>query len=87
MHWETLARCHQYDPEIFFDPRARSERQAKAICARCDVRTDCLAFALESRAEFGVWGGLSVKERRALLPSTRPSTDRRFELHTVGATA
>ncbi len=65
--WEEQARCNQYDPEIFFDPRARSERKAKSVCSRCEVREDCLAFALSSRTEFGVWGGLNGKERRALL--------------------
>lgn len=87
MHWETQARCHQYDPEIFFDSRARSERQAKAICTRCDVRAECLAFALQSRAEFGVWGGLSGKERRALLRSAPPMAHWARTDRVVAATA
>jgi WhiB family redox-sensing transcriptional regulator len=66
MSWEMEARCRAYDPEIFFEPRARSERRAKAICSKCEVRTQCLAFALQSRSEFGVWGGLNVRERAAL---------------------
>jgi WhiB family redox-sensing transcriptional regulator len=66
MSWETEARCRVYDPEIFFDTRARSERRAKAICSKCEVRTECLAFALQSRSEFGIWGGLNVRERVAL---------------------
>src|SRR6266508_4576597 len=57
--WQDRARCRQYDPELFFDPRGRAERKAKAVCDRCPVRTECLALALESRAEFGVWGGLN----------------------------
>jgi WhiB family redox-sensing transcriptional regulator len=66
MSWETDARCRVYDPEIFFDTRARSERKAKSICSKCEVRSECLAFAIQSRSEFGVWGGLNVRERVAL---------------------
>jgi WhiB family transcriptional regulator, redox-sensing transcriptional regulator len=66
MSWETDARCRVYDPEIFFDTRARSERKAKSICSKCEVRTECLAFAIQSRSEFGIWGGLNVRERVAL---------------------
>jgi len=67
MSWEAQARCRVYDPDIFFDPRARTERKAKAICAKCTVRDACLAFALQSRTEFGIWGGLSGRERVAML--------------------
>lgn len=70
MTWEEQARCNQYDPEIFFDPRVRSERKAKAICSNCSVRIECLAVALESRVEFGVWGGMTGKERQTLLRRT-----------------
>ena len=74
MPWETQARCHQYDPEIFFDPRTRSERKAKAICAKCPVRVECLALALQSRAQFGVWGGLTEDERRRVRKGLEPAT-------------
>jgi WhiB family transcriptional regulator, redox-sensing transcriptional regulator len=67
MHWEEQARCHQFDPEVFFAPKVSSERRAKAICAKCPVREECLSFAIDSRMEFGVWGGVSWKERRSLL--------------------
>lgn len=67
MFWQDQARCRQYNPELFFDPRGRAERRAKAVCVRCPVQMDCLLLALESRAEFGVWGGMSTKERRVLL--------------------
>jgi WhiB family transcriptional regulator, redox-sensing transcriptional regulator len=67
MFWQEQARCHRFDPEIFFDPRVRFERKAKAICSGCDVREECLAFALESKTEFGVWGGLTGQERRTLV--------------------
>jgi WhiB family redox-sensing transcriptional regulator len=73
MNWETDARCNEYDPEIFFDPRVRFERKAKSICGRCEVRSQCLSYALQTRIEFGVWGGLNGKERRALRGSTKES--------------
>ena len=67
MPWEERARCVRYhDPELFFRPRARAERRAKAICAACEVRPECLRFALASKAEFGIWGGLSSRERLEL---------------------
>lgn len=71
MSWEESARCRQHDPEIFFAPGVRSERKAKAICGRCPVSKDCLLFALESRTDFGIWGGLNGKERRRLLRRNR----------------
>jgi WhiB family redox-sensing transcriptional regulator len=75
MSWEMGARCNDYDPEIFFDPRVRFERKAKSICGRCDVRTDCLAYALQTRIEFGIWGGMNGKERRALLRGSMKVAD------------
>ena len=83
MPWEDQARCNQYDPEIFFDPGTRSERRAKAVCAKCPVREECLALALASRAEFGVWGGLNSRERRTLLGRIPPPSDWRGELEAV----
>lgn len=71
MSWMDQALCRQQNPEIFFNQRARSERRAKGICARCSVRTDCLELALKSESEFGVWGGLSGPERMVLRGSTR----------------
>lgn len=85
MSWEERARCGQYDPEIFFDPRARAERKAKSICAQCPVRLDCLACALSVSAEFGVWGGLNGKERGSLLRRSRRSMDTQHELQLAGA--
>jgi WhiB family redox-sensing transcriptional regulator len=67
MSWMDQALCRQQNPEIFFNQRARSERRAKGICARCSVRTDCLELALKSESEYGVWGGLSGPERMVLL--------------------
>lgn len=64
--WMTDALCAQVDPESFFPDQGASARDAKAICARCPVRAECLAYALERDERFGVWGGQSEKERRRL---------------------
>jgi WhiB family transcriptional regulator, redox-sensing transcriptional regulator len=87
MPWEASARCNDYDPEIFFDPRVRFERKAKSICGRCQVRTECLSYALQTRIEFGVWGGLNGKERRTLLRGSAKVSDwaEVAEAVTVGA--
>lgn len=66
MSWEEEAACGAFDPELFFGTTASDERRAKAICGTCAVRTECLAIALSSGIEFGVWGGLNERERRSL---------------------
>jgi len=80
MTWEHDARCRSHDPEIFFVPRVAFERRAKTICSRCPVRGECLVTALETRMEFGIWGGLSDKERRKVLRSAPRGTDWRERL-------
>lgn len=65
--WRTRAACKNADPDLFFPLPGReqeTERRAKAICAGCRVRTECLADALGNRIEFGVWGGMTEDERR-----------------------
>lgn len=64
--WATKAACRTTDPDSLFVQGAAQNR-AKAICVGCDVRTECLADALDNRVEFGVWGGMTERERRALL--------------------
>jgi WhiB family transcriptional regulator, redox-sensing transcriptional regulator len=81
MSWYQQARCHRHDPEIFFDTRKRAERRAKAICSKCTVQQECLAFALQSGTEFGIWGGLNADERRVLMvrmKRTQEMTDLRL---------
>jgi WhiB family redox-sensing transcriptional regulator len=78
MFWHDEARCRQHDPDLFFAAGARSERRAKAICDRCPVAAQCLEFAIECRAEFGVWGGLNTRERRRL---TRPGRSAAVPVH------
>jgi WhiB family redox-sensing transcriptional regulator len=64
--WQARALCAQTDPEAFFPDRGGSVRAARVVCARCPVRAECLEFALEHDERFGVWGGLSERERRRL---------------------
>jgi WhiB family redox-sensing transcriptional regulator len=65
--WWQDAECRLYVGEVdFFPARGESARDAKAVCARCNVRTDCLEYALRSEPLCGVWGGLSERERRQL---------------------
>lgn len=65
-HWTELARCQEVDPEAFFPEKGGSTRLAKAICGRCEVRTECLEYALDRDERFGIWGGKSEPERRRL---------------------
>ncbi|MCZ1011952.1 WhiB family transcriptional regulator [Streptomyces lydicus] len=65
-HWSDDAACRNSDPEELFADSTR-QRRAKAICTACPVRTRCLAEALDNGIEFGVWGGMTERERRALL--------------------
>ena len=64
--WTSQAACRGTDPDSLFVQGAAQNR-AKAICMGCPVRTECLADALDNRVEFGVWGGMTERERRALL--------------------
>lgn len=64
--WQTDALCAQTDPEAFFPEKGGSTRDAKRICSTCDVRSECLEYALKNDERFGIWGGLSERERRKL---------------------
>ena len=64
--WRDLALCAETDPEAFFPAKGGSTRQAKAVCASCEVRRPCLEYALEHQVGPGIWGGLSERERRRL---------------------
>ena len=66
--WADRALCAQTDPEAFFPEKGGSTREAKKVCARCPVQTDCLNYAIEHKERFGIWGGLSERERRKLTP-------------------
>lgn len=64
--WTDDALCAQTDPEAFFVEKGGTTQPAKAVCARCPVTAACLQHALDTDQAFGVWGGLSAIERRAL---------------------
>lgn len=64
--WQGEALCAQTDPEAFFPEKGGSTRDAKRICGSCDVRGECLEYALQNDERFGIWGGLSERERRKL---------------------
>jgi len=64
--WQTDSLCAQTDPEAFFPEKGGSTREAKKICGSCEVRNQCLEYALENDERFGIWGGLSERERRKL---------------------
>lgn len=66
VEWTPLAACRTSAPDALFVQGA-AQQQAKQICQRCPVVAECLADALDNRTEFGVWGGMTERERRAML--------------------
>lgn len=64
--WEQHAACKGMTGNLFFLEKGESTRPAKEVCRRCPVREECLEFAMANCERFGIWGGLSEKERRAL---------------------
>ncbi|MCX4680801.1 WhiB family transcriptional regulator [Streptomyces sp. NBC_01433] len=75
-NWRMRAACREVDPDLFFPigstgPALVQTEDAKAVCATCPVRAQCLRWALENGQDSGVWGGLGEDERRALKRRTR----------------
>jgi WhiB family redox-sensing transcriptional regulator len=70
--WRDLALCAQTDPEAFFPDKGESTAAAKKVCAVCEVRAECLQDALDRHEMYGVWGGLSERERRVLARQPNP---------------
>lgn len=75
--WQDFGECRG-DMNLFFgpenekiDPKRQREALAKAVCARCVVKADCLQYALQADEKFGVWGGLGEQERQLLLRRSR----------------
>ncbi len=64
LQWQERALCAQTDPEAFFPEKGGSTREAKRVCMSCEVRVECLDYALANDERFGIWGGLSERERR-----------------------
>ncbi|WUU93868.1 WhiB family transcriptional regulator [Spirillospora sp. NBC_01491] len=69
MPWQMFALCAQTDPEAFFPETGAPTQQAKRVCRSCPVRSECLDYALAHGETYGVWGGLSGRERRQLKQS------------------
>jgi WhiB family transcriptional regulator, redox-sensing transcriptional regulator len=83
-HWTARAACGvgKVAPDALFVEGA-AQRDARSVCQACDVRIECLADALDSRADFGVWGGMTERERRALLRRRPEVEDWHAELAAV----
>jgi WhiB family redox-sensing transcriptional regulator len=62
--WQDEANCKGANADLFFPERGASTRAAKAICGECLVRAECLEFAITTGEKFGIWGGMSERERR-----------------------
>ena len=65
--WMEEALCAQVDGDLFYPEKGQSTAEAKAVCGRCDVRTECLEYSLQNKERFGVFAGVSERERRKLL--------------------
>ena len=64
--WQDEANCMGVDPDLFFPERGASTREAKEVCRGCVVRVECLEYALANGEKFGIWGGMSERERRRI---------------------
>ena len=64
--WQEFSNCLGVDPDLFFPERGASTREAKEVCRGCVVHDDCLEFALANGEKFGIWGGMSERERRRI---------------------
>ncbi len=89
MEWVHRAKCRDEDPELFFPigttgPAAAQIDEAKAICMQCQVRVECLDWALATGQDAGVWGGMSEEERRALRRARRREAAGSREVAAVG---
>ena len=77
MAWQDLANCRVADPDLFFPERGASTRTAKGICRDCQVRAECLEFAIVSSEKFGIWGMMSERERRKIRKERQIAARRR----------
>jgi WhiB family redox-sensing transcriptional regulator len=64
--WQNFAACRELGPAGFFFERGENQIHAKAVCRGCVVREDCLEYALAGKEKYGVWGGMSERQRRAI---------------------
>jgi WhiB family redox-sensing transcriptional regulator len=82
--WQDRGRCRDLDTDLFYPPldsetslqRRAREAAAKAVCEGCPVRVECLAWAIASNEQLGVWGGLNERERQLLVAPRRQTLSR-----------
>lgn len=72
--WEESALCAQTDPDAFHPQPGGTSRPAKTICHSCEVRPECLEYAIGTGQRFGIWGGVSEKELRRLVRDRRTAS-------------
>jgi WhiB family transcriptional regulator, redox-sensing transcriptional regulator len=75
--WQDAAKCRGANADLFFPERGASTRTAKAICRECTVRAECLEFAIVTGEKFGIWGGMSERERRRVRRDRQIAASRR----------
>ena len=73
--WTERGRCGETDPEAFFPEKGGSTRDAKKVCMACEVRTECLEWAIDNDERFGIWGGKSERERRKIKQDRAATTE------------
>lgn len=69
--WQPMSNCLGIDPAMFFPGRGEDTTPARAVCEGCQVRVECLEFALDQGEKYGIWGGLSERERRRIRRTRR----------------
>ena len=77
LSWQDGANCKGANADLFFPERGASTRTAKSICRECVVRADCLEFAISTGEKFGIWGGMSERERRKVRKERQIAATRR----------
>jgi WhiB family redox-sensing transcriptional regulator len=77
--WQASSACREHPEVDFFVDRAEDAEAAKSVCARCPVRRECLEHALANDERHGIWGGLSPRQRKALVrrASRQPLSEER----------
>ncbi len=73
-HWEDYANCLTEQPDTFFPTDGVGVEIAKRICQNCVVKEECLEFALSTRQDHGVWGGMSERGRRLIIKQQKQNT-------------
>lgn len=66
MTWIDRAACRNENPDLFFPERGESSREAKDICRPCPVKVECIDYAMRHRITYGIWGGLSERQRKTM---------------------